>query len=484
MILLTACATLWACPAPAQPAGTQALTLTDAVSAALAANPAARAAGQQLAQAQARLGQAQALRRFQITFNSTVSGSNASVIQPPPSQETFGTLQNTLTVPLPLGARPRLLVQQAQAQLLAARAQFRSATFGLLGQVGTAYYDLLRKQALRLVADQARAQAERQLGDAQKRNRAGDVARLDVLRAQVPVAAAQAQQFGAENDEAVARQTLNSLIGRPLDTSLAIAEITPSATALPLTLAQARAQALAFSPDIQAADATVQADRAGLAAARLYREPTLALQAIDTRSNDQTSFSRLDTLQAAVTLPLSDGGLGREQVREAEAALAQALAQAEVTRRGALLTVSGAYLTAQSSREQIAAARTARDVAQISYDKTFQGYRSGLFPLTDVLNAQAALTQAQIAYTQAVYGAAVAVGALNAALNGGALGGSSGIVSPGPSGAPGNLPTGTPPAGNTGTSPAGAGSPTTTPAGNSTTGTNPTGANAGGRGAP
>lgn len=443
-----------------------ALTLPEAVTEALATNPAGRAAQQQFAQAQARLQQAQAGRRFQITFNSTAGGSSADVIQPPPSHETFGTLQNTLTVPLPVGTRPGLAVRQAQDLLTAAQAQYDSARLALAGQVGAAYYDLLRKQALTQVAQEALDQAQRQLTEAQKRNGAGDVAQLDVIRAQVPVTAAQAQLDGAENDEAVARQTLNSLIGQDLDAPLAIAPVTPDGTAPPLTLEQARAQALQFSPDVRAADATARAAQAALEFARRFREPTFSLQAIDIRSGDQTSFSREDTIQAAVTIPLTDGGLGRAQVRESQAILAQAQAQAQTARRTVLTTVSAAYVTVQSARRRVTDAQSARDIAQVSYDKTVLGYQNGLFPLTDVLNAQAALTQARLAYTQAIYDAAIAVGSLNAALNGGVL---SGVVAPG------------------GPSPAGPATgmiePAAPAAGNGTAGNNAGGA-AGGRGGP
>ena len=103
-------------------------------------------------------------------------------------------------------------MQQAQANSRPPAPSSQRAS-GLAGQVGAAYYDLLRKQALLLIAQDTLTQAQRQLSDAEKRNQAGDVPELDVLRAQVPVASAQAQQFGAENDVAVARQTLNSLTG-------------------------------------------------------------------------------------------------------------------------------------------------------------------------------------------------------------------------------------------------------------------------------
>ncbi len=396
------------------------LTLSGAFATALQVNPTVRAASQQLAQAQAKTAQAQAQRRLQITFNSTVGGSNAHVLQPPPASETFGTLQNTLTVPVPLGAKPRLALVQAQAQREAASAQYAGARLALAQQVGAAFYDVLRKQALLQITADTLAQAQRELTDAQKRNAAGDVPELDVLRAQTPVASAQAALYGAQTTLAVSRQTLNGLLGRDLDVPVSVAEVSPVAPALSLTvtltLAQARALAVQDSPDVRAADASMRAADAALQAARLYRQPDLSLQAIDLRTNDQTSFSREDTVQASVTVPLSDGGLGRAQVQEAEAALAGAQAQAQAARQAALIAVSGAYLTAQASRQQVNAATEAEAVAQASYDKTVLGYRSGLFPLTDVLSAQTALAQARIAATQALYDAAVANSVLANAL--------------------------------------------------------------------
>ena len=464
-------------PAGAAPAPGAPLTLVRVTQLAIQASPALTAAQQNVLQAQARVGQAQARRRLQITFNSTASLSSASVYQPPPTYENFGTLQNTLTVPLPLGRRPGLAVTQAQAQRGAAAAQLDAARLSLIGQAAAAYYDLLRKQALLAVAQETLREDRRALADAQKRQSAGDVAALDVLQAQVPVAAAEAALNGAETDLAVARETLNSLLGRPLDDPLQIADAAP--VALPYTLPQAEALALSRSPDLRTAAATIRADEAALAAARLYREPIFALQAIDIRSKDVTSFRSEDTVQAAVTLPLSDGGLGHAQVQEAQAALAGARAQAEAIRRQAVAGVSAAYLFAESRRRQVDAALAAQQIAQITYDKTLLGYQNGLFPLLQVLNARAALTQARIAYTQALYDDAAASSTLSTAFEGGAL------LAPGAAAPPSAAPLPAAPAsGAHGTSPAGAGSPGTSPAGTSTTGTNPGGAAGGGRGGP
>ncbi len=477
LLLVIVCPLLGPCRTMAQalgqPGQNAPLTLAQITQMAADASPALSAARQSVAQAQARVGQAQAGRRFQITFNSTASLSAAKVYQPPPSRETFGTFQNTLTVPLPLGRRPGFAITQAQEQQSAALAQLDSARLALAGQAAAAYYDVLRKQALLAVAQQTLAENQRAFSDVQKRSAAGDAAQLDVLQAQVPVASAQAALDGAENDLAVADETLNSLLGRPLDDPLLLADIPASAFALPYTLAQAEQFALSRSPDLRAAEATVRADQAAVSAARLYREPAFSLQAIDIRSKDVTSFQSEDTVQAAVTLPLSDGGLGSAQVQEAQAALAGASAQAEAVRRTVLAGVSATYLTAQSRRRQIESARTARDIAQITYDKTTLGYRNGLFPLLQVLTARAALTQAQIAYTQAVYDAAAASTTLSTAFAGAVPA----LIPTAPLAAPLSGANGTSPAG-------GASTPGTTPAGNSTTGTGAGGAGSGGRGAP
>ncbi len=464
------------------------LTLGAAVAQAQATSPAITAAAQQLAQSQALLAQAQGGRRFQITFNSTTSGTDASFFQPPPAYQRSYTEQNTLTVPLPLGSRPALAVRQAQDQLEAARAQYTSARVALASQVSTAYYDLLRKQALLLIAQQTLLQAQRGLAEARARNGAGDVPQLDVLRAQVPVALAQSQQVLAASDVAVARETLAGLIGQSLDYPLVLADVPPDDAPSTQTLDQARAQALAYSPDVRAAQATVRADQAALDAARLYREPVVSVQVADARSNDQTGFSRADTVLASVTIPLSDGGVGSAGVRAAQAALAGAQAQVEAARRSALIAISTAFLTSQSAYERVGAARAARDIAQTSADKTELGYRNGLFPLTDVLNAQATLTQAQIAYTQAVYEAAAAE-SLTDALNGVSINDFPGPAlaptpttpsAPGGGGGAGG-PAGT---GTAGTAPAGAATPGSPPAGSTTTGANPGGANAPAAGAP
>lgn len=414
-LLLLAWPLSWARPIQAQTPGAAPLTLAQVTASALQVSPTVSISQQSLAQARARLGQTQAQRRYQITFNSVASLSNGAVYQSPPDQETFGSLQNTLTVPLPFGPRLSVLQRQAQYQLDAVQAQVAAARLTAAGQAQTAYFDLLKQHALLNTARENSAQAQSALEVARKRYKDGVAPQLDILKAQVPAATAEAAVTQAESQVAVSSQTLNSLLGRPLEAEPAIADIA-SSPALTLTLDDARRQAVAASAEVRAAQSNIQAAEAGVAASRLTRVPELALQASDTRSKDVTGFSRLDTALISVTVPLSDGGLARAQTQEAQAALTSAQVSLVQARQTAALTAGTAYVTAQGALAQISPTQTAVDIAQTTLAKTKEGYGAGLNPIIDVLNAQLALNQARIAHAQAVYGAAAALATLNRAL--------------------------------------------------------------------
>ena len=274
LFLATALPTLCASAQSAAP-----LTLSGALNGALAANPTARASQQELALATAQLASARAAAGFSITLDSSVGLSNANVIQGPPSRENFNTLTNTLTAPLnfgPFGRRAKLSVSQAQQELLAAQARFEAARLNLAGQVNAAYYNLLRQQALLAIARESEAQAVRQYQDAGKRYKLGEVPELDVIRARVPVANARAAEAGALNALAIARQTLNVLVGQPLDAPVNVEDVPLAATELPFTLEEARSRAVEFSPAVRAADATVRANELALQIAKHSRDPVLA----------------------------------------------------------------------------------------------------------------------------------------------------------------------------------------------------------------
>jgi len=103
-----------------------------------------------------------------------------------------------------------------------------------------------------------------------------------------------------------------------------------------------------------------------------------------------------------------DSSVGWRSVQEAEAAINQAKATVDASTLSTQASAAAAYHNAQSTQKVAESAKTALDIAQTAYDKTVLGYHNGLFPMTDVLNAQAALSQTRSAYTQALFDAGAA----------------------------------------------------------------------------
>jgi len=389
-------------------------SLSDFVNLVLKVNPASVSALEAETQAEDALKEAQAQRHFQLSFTSSGGASNAAVIQPPPSKETFGQIQNTLTVPIPVGSKPDVEVDEAEQLLSAAKASYLSAELDLAKKAVSAYFDYLMKQAAVTNARSDLDSSNRDLSDAQKRFRAGDIPELDVEQAQVPVATDQAALVDAQSDASIALETVNDLIDQPLDQPISLTDWTDPPDAPSYSVVTARTMAVAASPDLASVEATVRSDEAAFEAAKHYNDPAISLQAIDLRSGDQTSFSREDSLLAAVTLPLDDGGFGKATLAQTASALDAAKAEAESTRKAVISAVSSDYLKAQNGVAEVNAALVARDFAESTYQKTLAGYENGLYPVVDTLTAQKELSEAKTAYVQALYTAAESTTVLNA----------------------------------------------------------------------
>ena len=295
--------------------------------------------------------------------------------------------------------------------------QYLSARRSLSGQVIASYYSVLRNQALADAARVSLRAANRALAETQRRLALGDVPGLDVLRAQVPVAQAQAAELQANNAVVGAEQGLNALLGLPLTSPVSLRPIVSNLQPSTLTQDEIVALAIEHSPDVMAASAVVDADEKSLRLSRLYRDPSYSVQLSDARSGDVTGFSRLDNIQANITIPLSDGGLGAGQVKEAQSVLAQAKVQLDGAKRLAGSTAAAADLTERNAASQTVAAKVALTIAQTAYEKTIAGYHEHLFPLSDTLVAQSAYLQTLIAYTQSLYDQAAAISTVDNLIN-------------------------------------------------------------------
>ncbi len=414
-LLLSTLASLIALPVHVFADGSlkQTLTIADVSQLAEQSDPAITSARTAISASQARVAQVGAQRKLQLSFNSIDSLSNGSVFQPPPTQETFGTTANSLLIPLPNNAKLNAQQQAASADLVTTQAQFEVAQRTTIAEVQNAFFELLRDQAILAASQQTLAQAQSDEDAATKRFQDGAGAQIDITRTQVPVLNAQADVASNQTKVDAAREALNNLIGRPADAPLTIVEpaFSGATTTLPSPdMVQRAASSLSLNARI--AHAQQNSAKAAIDQARTARAPSFGLSVSDTRSKDLTGFSRLDVAQISVTIPLSDGGLATQQAAEANANLQSAQANYVKAQREAAAEALQAFETARGALARLTPIGDSVRIAQVSVDKTRQGYDAGLYTIRDVLDAEAALAQARLANIQATYDAEAAEYAL------------------------------------------------------------------------
>ncbi len=318
--------------------------------------------------------------------------------------------QNALTLDWLLidnGARD-LRIRQASRSAEATFWNTSNTVRSVLFQTARAYFEVLRRQELLRVADEAVRRAEILLESAKAQAEVGTAPAKDVLQAEADLANARVQQIQARNALRLAQADLKRLIGWDATQSLpeleTVEEPTPSELPPFETLWEtARRQ----RPDLRNAELSVQVARLGVDSARLNSILRLQVSVSGFREFDPQTRTQ-GRLQVIASYPLFDGGLTRANLREAEANYQSSLFRQQQTLRDAYAEVESAYLSVQETRERLTATAIALAAAQRNYDAARESLSEGVGTIIEVLTAQLALTTAQTNRVQATYDAIMA----------------------------------------------------------------------------
>ena len=290
----------------------------------------------------------------------------------------------------------------AQFDLLDAQRAEREKTIGL-------YYDALRADATVDVRTQDLAGARSDLRAAQLRFKAGDVPRLDVVRAQVALANARAALDAAQVDAQNAATALAVETGVPLQTLQRLQAAAPNA-APPTDPEKAVQRALAQRSDLVSARQAVQAEEAAVHVAQGGVFPAVTVNAGYTHGYDSGVLVSGPSANVNVSLPLSHAAADR--VAAERARLAQAQYKETSLERSITVAVSAAARTYEESVRAVESARRARVAAQQELRATETGYRSGASSSLDVADARRTYIQAALAEVTAIYAQAQAAATL------------------------------------------------------------------------
>jgi outer membrane protein TolC len=324
---------------------------------------------------------------------STNFGGTTFVQQPIDSK----SVSATLTMPIDISGNLNRNVKAAQKQILAGRETLAADMNDARLNARAAYFNVLRNENLVVVAQENLKDAQERNSQAEKLFAQDQVARVDLQRFGTLVAQANSDLIAATNALDLARNQFNFVLARPIETPVELADV-----AVPPPVADTPDDLVRLGQAQRPEARSLEYSAEGLALTRRALEagmnPSLnALiqhqRAIDNQiagSNDTTTFGRL-----TLDIPVFDMGLTRARVKEARQDELQAKINLDQLRlsisqevRDAVKNLEGAAARMKNADEQV---KLAEEVYRLSTIKQ----SNGVGTYVEIIDAEAALTQAR-----------------------------------------------------------------------------------------
>ena len=234
---------------------------------------------------------------------------------------------------------------------------------------------------------------------AQDLKQAGVVAGIEVLRADVQLAAQRQRLIQASNELDRGRLTLARAIGLPLGQAFELVDKVPYAELDALDLEKALSQARAARPDLAGARVVLRAAEDDERAAVWQGLPSLHLDAAVGRVGARVeSVQTVYSAAAMVRIPLFEGGRTRGQIRQTRAALEQQRARVADLETRVEYEVRTALLDLKAAAEQVQVARVGHELAQQQLVQSEDRFAAGVASNIEVVQAQQALAEATESY--------------------------------------------------------------------------------------
>ena len=408
----------------AAPAATGVVTLQEAINTALSNNKSIAIAQEKYVRSKAlkRETMANALPQVKAQATQSWMGPVPTVTFP----GSGGGASQTIT----LGSGHSTTAQIALSQLLDINGRISLATGALdlneriqnlnlartaqqvIFDVQNAYYNVLRAQGQRDVAQASVNSASERLKVAKAQFEAGTLPKFDVTRAEVEVANLEQTLISSTSLVDVQKAALRNVMGSDPTQPIDIAPVSVNAQALNVTVDDSMKTAIAGRPEVQAAHAGVLLSKKVVAFAKREALPTLAATAAYNYNAETTTFqpnSLSWVVGVNASIPIFTGGAIRARVDEArsdeataEAALDQAKLDVGQDVKTATLNLSDSYQRIQTVEKNVGQAEEALRLSQVRY-------QAGISLQVEVTDAETALAQARNNMVNATYDYATAL---------------------------------------------------------------------------
>ncbi len=308
--------------------------------------------------------------------------------------------------------------QRALANEAVARARSEIAARGLISVVVQNYYALVVARRKMANAEQSLREASQFLDITQKLEQGGEAAHADVVKAQIQVEQRQRDLQDAQLAGEKARLAFGVLLFADYGQPFSVVDDLDKGPVLP-PMTEIQVMAAKNSPDIRAAQATVEAETHEVASTRGAMLPSLSadyfygMNANQFAIYDRQHLNNLGSVaQAQLTIPVWTWGAARSRVRQAQLRLQQAHNDLTLTQRQLLANLNSFYLEADSAAMQVASLRHSMELSAESLRLTILRYEAGEAVALEVADAQNTLAQARNAYDDGLVRYRVAVASL------------------------------------------------------------------------
>jgi len=288
-------------------------------------------------------------------------------------------------LPLELGGKRARRIDVAEATIRSGDAELAAVITQVRNDVRRAYFAQVLAESRLLLLREQRDLSTRARDTAQARFDAGSAPRLEVMQAQLALAATENEATAAEGTAAAARAALNALLAQPLDTTTALStdvDTAPPGTPAALMLAQTA------STELLSLDRQIEAQRARVALAESLRVPDVT-PTFTLTHRAEPEFTYGWRAGAAITLPLFTSH--RAGVLVEQTTLEQLIVQRQATLLRIQGDVTAASQRAQAQRELFVRYRDqiipqAQAVEQLAQD-SYQLGQTGIAALLQALQA-------------------------------------------------------------------------------------------------
>lgn len=390
------------------------LSLIQAINLAFTCNPDLRAAQERVRLASALLAGARAefYPKLGLSENFVETNTPANVFMFLLNQARFsfnrdfnhpGFIDNFLTTtqlqqPLYEGGRLQSRRQAAESQQQASSYSLRAAQNELVFHVAEAYYRLIQARNLAQVRRATVEQVQRQLQIARTRLQAGTAVRSDVLSLEVRLAEARETLITAENQLQLSWAVLENVIGTHLPRLTLPSRVPPAPWTDHIdTVEKAVAEAVNLRPEVGAMNGQRRAALANVEAARAGNRPSVNFTGnyYVWTPNFYNGTNNL-FVGLAASLNLFDGGRTRSAVHAAQARVAELVAKQERLLLDIELEVRRAYLQLSDAQGRLQVMDRAIEQATESFREIGVRYEGQAATISQFIDAQVALTSAEV----------------------------------------------------------------------------------------